>query len=156
MRSGSGRWVGLPGLPEPKRLPATVFLAAIRRATAEMVPRVFAIGLFSAGLGASAALGVALLLTLSGHPGGPGPEGALACSALLGVALGLVYWAVRLMQALDAGSRTAARPTTVVGPPGPSTPLWDHDLDDAPPSAPRTPEFAGRAASPSIDRGSPR
>src|SRR5206468_1901114 len=82
MRSGLSRWAGPPELPERERLPANVFLAAIRRSTVEMVPRVLAIGLFSAGLGASAALGVALLLTVSGNPGGPGPEGALACSAL--------------------------------------------------------------------------
>jgi hypothetical protein len=151
-----GRQIGVPELPDQKRLPATVFLAAIRRATVEMVPRVLAIGLFAVGLGASAALGVALILMLSGHPGGPGPEGSLACSALLGVALGLVYWAIRLMQALDAGSRIAARPTTVVGPRGPSTPLWDRDLDDAPPSTARTPEVVGRTASPFTARGSPR
>jgi hypothetical protein len=129
MRSGSGRLVGLPELPEGKRLPAIVFFSAIRRATVEMMPRVLAVCLFAVGLGAASAMGVALVLKVSGHPGAPGPRGALACAAVLGVSLGLVYWAVRLMQALDARSGTTAPTTTVVAPPGPSTPLYDRDLD---------------------------
>ena len=82
---------------------------------------------FAFECGASAILLILVVLGAAGHQASPGPAGVVACSALLATTIGLLYWTVRLIHALNARSTRGTEAIRVVIPG--LEPLWDRYMD---------------------------